>query len=233
MKEPGNHIVSAFDEDIESIRRAITKMATLVEEQYKLLYHIIDTGSPSTVEEVLSNEPKIDNFDAIVRDKVITYITLRAPIAIDLREGLAALKIATDLERLGDYCKNISLRIQALEDIPEAKIKRDILGMVVMVQNQLKKVIQAYVSKNKDKAIEVRNNDQLIDQQHQAIYLQLIDEIKSKPRKIKTLMNTKLLFTIKTIERAGDHITNISEEIYYATTGETLDSPRPKGDLDL
>ena len=105
--------------------------------------------------------------------------------------------------------------------------------MVVMVQNQLKKVIQAYVSKNKDKAIEVRNNDQLIDQQQQAIYLQLIDEIKSKPRKIKTLMNTKLLFTIKTIERAGDHITNISEEIYYAITGETLDSPRPKGDLDL
>ena len=98
---------------------------------------------------------------------------------------------------------------------------------------QLKKVIDAYVSKNKNKANEVRNSDQLIDQQHQAIYLQLIDEIKSKPNKIKTLMNTKLLFTIKTIERAGDHITNISEEIYYAITGETLDSPRPKGDLDL
>lgn len=233
MKEPGEHIVSAFDEDIESIRRSITKMATLVEEQYKLLYHIIDTGSPSTVEEVLTNEPKLDNYDAIIRDKVITFITLRSPIAIDLREGLAALKIATDLERLGDYCKNISLRIQALEDIPDAKIKSDILSMIVMVQNQLKKVIDAYVSKNKNKANEVRNSDQLIDQQHQAIYLQLIDEIKSKPNKIKTLMNTKLLFTIKTIERAGDHITNIAEEIYYTIVGETLDSPRPKGDPDL
>ena len=233
MKEPGEHIVSAFDEDIESIRRSITKMATLVEEQFKLLYHIIDTGSPSTVEEVLTNEPKLDNYDAIIRDKVITFITLRSPIAIDLREGLAALKIATDLERLGDYCKNISLRIQALEDIPDAKIKSDILSMIVMVQNQLKKVIDAYVSKNKNKANEVRNSDQLIDQQHQAIYLQLIDEIKSKPNKIKTLMNTKLLFTIKTIERAGDHITNIAEEIYYTIVGETLDSPRPKGDPDL
>ena len=233
MKEPGEHIVSAFDEDIESIRRSITKMATLVEEQFKLLYHIIDTGSPSTVEEVLTNEPKLDNYDAIIRDKVITFITLRSPIAIDLREGLAALKIATDLERLGDYCKNISLRIQALEDIPDAKIKSDILSMTVMVQNQLKKVIDAYVSKNKNKANEVRNSDQLIDQQHQAIYLQLIDEIKSKPNKIKTLMNTKLLFTIKTIERAGDHITNIAEEIYYTIVGETLDSPRPKGDPDL
>ena len=233
MKEPGEHIVSAFDEDIESIRRSITKMATLVEEQFKLLYHIIDTGSPSTVEEVLTNEPKLDNYDAIIRDKVITFITLRSPIAIDLREGLAALKIATDLERLGDYCKNISLRIQALEDIPDAKIKSDILSMTVMVQNQLKKVIDAYVSKNKNKANEVRNSDQLIDQQHQAIYLSLIDEIKSKPNKIKTLMNTKLLFTIKTIERAGDHITNIAEEIYYTIVGETLDSPRPKGDPDL
>ncbi len=233
MKEPGEHIVSAFDEDIESIRRSITKMATLVEEQFKLLYHIIDTGSPSTVEEVLTNEPKLDNYDAIIRDKVITFITLRSPIAIDLREGLAALKIATDLERLGDYCKNISLRIQALEDIPDAKIKSDILSMIVMVQNQLKKVIDAYVSKNKNKANEVRNNDQLIDQQHRAIYLSLIDEIKSKPNKIKTLMNTKLLFTIKTIERAGDHITNIAEEIYYTIVGETLDSPRPKGDPDL
>tara|TARA_Y100000817_G_C16380602_1_gene334570 strand:- start:90 stop:407 length:318 start_codon:yes stop_codon:yes gene_type:complete len=105
--------------------------------------------------------------------------------------------------------------------------------MTVMVQNQLKKVIDAYVSKNKNKANEVRNSDQLIDQQHQAIYLQLIDEIKSKPNKIKTLMNTKLLFTIKTIERAGDHITNIAEEIYYTIVGETLDSPRPKGDPDL
>ena len=93
MKEYNDHIVSSFDDDIASIRRSIIKMATLVEEQYKQLHHIVDTGSASTVEDVLDNEPKLDAFDGKIRDQVITFITLRSPMAIDLREGLAALKI--------------------------------------------------------------------------------------------------------------------------------------------
>ena len=93
MKEYNDHIVSSFDDDIASIRRSIIKMATLVEEQYKLLHHIVDTGSASTVEDVLDNEPKLDAFDGKIRDQVITFITLRSPMAIDLREGLAALLI--------------------------------------------------------------------------------------------------------------------------------------------
>ena len=232
MSEQSGHIVSSFDDDIASIRRSVTKMATLVEEQYKLLHHIIDTGSASTVEDVLENEPKLDEFDGKIRDQVITFITLRSPMAIDLREGLTALKISTDLERLGDYCKNISLRIQALEEIPPAEIKNEILRMTVMVQGQLKRVIDAYVTKNKDKALEVRNADADIDQHYQMIYNQIIEDIKSKPNKIKTLANTKLLFTIKTIERAGDHITNIAEEIFYTVTGEILTTPRPKGESE-
>ena len=232
MKEYNDHIVSSFDDDIASIRRSIIKMATLVEEQYKLLHHIVDTGSASTVEDVLDYEPKLDAFDGKIRDQVITFITLRSPMAIDLREGLAALKISTDLERLGDYCKNVSLRIQALEDIPPAEIKNEILRMIVMVQGQLKKVIDAYVSKNKDKAVEVRNADALIDKHYTVTYNHIIEDIRNKPNKIKTLMDTKLLFTIKTIERAGDHITNIAEEVYYAIVGETLSTPRPKGEPD-
>ena len=93
MQEYNDHIVSSFDDDIASIRRSIIKMATLVEEQYKLLHHIVDTGSASTVEDVLNNEPKLDAFDGKIRDQVITFITLRSPMAIDLRGGLAALKI--------------------------------------------------------------------------------------------------------------------------------------------
>mgnify|MGYP006059671629 FL=1 len=94
MSEQSDHIVSSFDDDIASIRRSVTKMATLVEEQYKLLHHIIDTGSASTVEDVLENEPKLDAFDGKIRDQVITFITLRSPMAIDLREGLTALKLS-------------------------------------------------------------------------------------------------------------------------------------------
>ena len=92
MKEYNDHIVSSFDDDIASIRRSIIKMATLVEEQYKLLHHIVDTGSASTVEDVLDNEPKLDAFDGKIRDQVITFITLRSPMAIDLREGWLLLK---------------------------------------------------------------------------------------------------------------------------------------------
>ena len=104
--------------------------------------------------------------------------------------------------------------------------------MTVMVQGQLKRVIDAYVTKNKEKALEVRNADAAIDQHYQLIYNQIIEDIKNKPNKIKTLANTKLLFTIKTIERAGDHITNIAEEIFYTVTGETLTTPRPKGESE-
>ena len=232
MNEQSDHIVSSFDDVIASIRMSVIKMATLVEEQYKLLHHIIDTGSASTVEDVLENEPKLDAFDGKIRDQVITFITLRSPMAIDLREGLTALKISTDLERLGDYCKNVSLRVQALEEIPPVEIKNEILRMTVMVQGQLKRVIDAYVTKNKEKALEVRNADAAIDQHYQLIYNQIIEDIKNKPNKIKTLANTKLLFTIKTIERAGDHITNIAEEIFYTVTGETLTTPRPKGESE-
>ena len=104
--------------------------------------------------------------------------------------------------------------------------------MTVMVQGQLKRVIDAYVTENKDKALEVRNADAAIDQHYQMIYNQIIEDIKSKPNKIKTLANTKLLFTIKTIERAGDHITNIAEEIFYTVTGEIITTPRPKGESE-
>ncbi len=112
------------------------------------------------------------------------------------------------------------------------EIKNEILRMTVMVQGQLKRVIDAYVTKNKEKALEVRNADAAIDQHYQLIYNQIIEDIKNKPNKIKTLANTKLLFTIKTIERAGDHITNIAEEIFYTVTGETLTTPRPKGESE-
>jgi len=123
MTDYREHIVKSFDEEITNIIHLTTKMATLVEEQYKLLYHVVDTGSPSTTEDILENEPKLDNYDAEIRDAVITLITLRSPVAVDLRDILTSLRISTDLERLGDYAKNIAMRVATLEEIPETNKK--------------------------------------------------------------------------------------------------------------
>ena len=223
MTDYREHIVKSFDEEIANVIHLTTQMATLVEEQYKLLYHVVDTGSPSTTEDILENEPKLDNYDAEIRDAVITLITLRSPVAVDLRDILTSLRISTDLERLGDYAKNIAMRVATLEEIPETHIKNDILRLLNLVQVQLKKVIDAYVSKDIKKAEEVLKNDLDIDNNYNVIYEEIVDHIKGKVSKLKLLTYTKLLFVIKTLERAGDHIGNIADEIHYIVTGEHID----------
>ena len=233
MTDYREHIVKSFDDEITNLIHLVTQMATLVEEQYKLLYHVVDTGSPATTEDILENEPKLDNYDAEIRDAVITLITLRSPVAVDLRDILTSLRISTDLERLGDYAKNIAMRVATLEEIPDTSVKNDILRLLNLVQVQLKKVIDAYVSKDLTKAKEVIKNDVEIDKTYNAIYEKIVDLIKGKVSKLRLLTYTKLLFAIKTLERAGDHIENIAEEIHFIVTGEHVDLKDEKKDSKL
>lgn len=233
MTDYREHIVKSFDDEIANVIHLVTQMATLVEEQYKLLYHVVDTGSPATTEDILENEPKLDNYDAEIRDAVITLITLRSPVAVDLRDILTSLRISTDLERLGDYAKNIAMRVATLEEIPETRVKNDILRLLNLVQVQLKKVIDAYVSKDLTKAKEVIKNDVEIDKTYNAIYEKIVDLIKGKVSKLRLLTYTKLLFAIKTLERAGDHIENVAEEIHFIVTGEHVDLKDEKKDSKL
>ena len=233
MTDYREHIVKSFDDEIANVIHLVTQMATLVEEQYKLLYHVVDTGSPATTEDILENEPKLDNYDAEIRDAVITLITLRSPVAVDLRDILTSLRISTDLERLGDYAKNIAMRVATLEEIPETSVKNDILRFLNLVQVQLKKVIDAYVSKDLTKAKEVIKNDVEIDKTYNAIYEKIVDVIKGKVSKLRLLTYTKLLFAIKTLERAGDHIENVAEEIHFIVTGEHVDLKDEKKDSKL
>ena len=233
MTDYREHIVKSFDDEIANVIHLVTQMATLVEEQYKLLYHVVDTGSPATTEDILENEPKLDNYDAEIRDAVITLITLRSPVAVDLRDILTSLRISTDLERLGDYAKNIAMRVATLEEIPETSVKNDILRLLNLVQVQLKKVIDAYVSKDLTKAKEVIKNDVEIDKTYNAIYEKIVDVIKGKVSKLRLLTYTKLLFAIKTLERAGDHIENVAEEIHFIVTGEHVDLKYEKKDSKL
>ena len=232
MTDYREHIVKSFDDEISNVVHLVTQMATLVEEQYKLLYHVIDTGSPATTEDILENEPKLDNYDAEIRDAVITLITLRSPVAVDLRDVLTSLKISTDLERLGDYAKNIAMRVSTLEEIPDTAIKNDILRLLNLVQVQLKKVIDAYVSRNVEKAKEVIKSDREIDKTDDVIYEKIVEMIKGKVSKLRLLTYTKLLFAIKTLERAGDHIENVAEEIHFIVTGENLDLKSGKMNSD-
>ena len=233
MTDYREHIVKSFDDEIANVIHLVTQMATLVEEQYKLLYHVVDTGSPATTEDILENEPKLDNYDAEIRDAVITLITLRSPVAVDLRDILTSLRISTDLERLGDYAKNIAMRVATLEEIPDTSVKNDILRLLNLVQVQLKKVIDAYVSKDLTKAKEVIKNDVEIDKTYNAIYEKIVDLIKGKVSKLRLLTYTKLLFAIKTLERAGDHIENVAEEIHFIVTGEHIDLKDDKKDSNL
>ena len=233
MTDYREHIVKSFDDEIANVIHLVTQMATLVEEQYKLLYHVVDTGSPATTEDILENEPKLDNYDAEIRDAVITLITLRSPVAVDLRDILTSLRISTDLERLGDYAKNIAMRVATLEEIPDTSVKNDILRLLNLVQVQLKKVIDAYVSKDLTKAKEVIKNDVEIDKTYNAIYEKIVDVIKGKVSKLRLLTYTKLLFAIKTLERAGDHIENVAEEIHFIVTGEHVDLKDEKKDSKL
>jgi len=223
------HIVSAYEDELSELGNKIARMGGLAEKQLldatDALRHL-DTGKAATV---IKSDAAIDNLEREVEEQAILMIARRQPMALDLREIMAAIRIAADLERIGDLAKNIAKRVNSLNG--EHQPKRLIHGigrMSRLALEHLNIVLNSYAHKDIEKAVHVWEHDEEIDAMYTSVFRELLTYMMEDPRKITPC--THLLFAAKNIERIGDHATNIAETVYFLVNGEPLNDERPKSD---
>ncbi|MEM8748923.1 MAG: phosphate signaling complex protein PhoU [Pseudomonadota bacterium] len=223
------HIVSAFDSDLRQIENLVVAMGGLVEQQIEMAAEVIVTRDLELAEKLIASDKPVDAMQLEIDELVVRIIALRQPKAQDLRAVLAALKVAADLERIGDYAKNLAKRTNVLAQVsPIGSSSKTIKRMCLMVREMVKDVLDAYLVRDVASANEVRLRDEEIDQIHNNLFRTLLTYMLEDPRHITACMH--LLFISKNVERMGDHTTSVAEQIIFLITGELPDDDRPKGD---
>jgi phosphate transport system protein len=228
MSETPQHVVKSYDQELKRLRSMITQMGGIVETQVALAAEAIMHRDAAAATRAVEEDPKVDALEREVETFVIRLLALRQPVAGDLRQIVAALKITGDIERIGDYAANVAKRSIVLAEFSLPYSLAGLAHMAQLVQQQLKSVIDAFGDNDADKAMEVWRSDQVVDDIYNAIFRELITYMMEDPRNITPC--THLLFIAKNLERIGDHATNVAETVYYAVRGESLPESRPKGD---
>ena len=228
MPQASEHVVKSYDLELKRLGALLTEMGGIVENQVALAADAIMNRDAAAATRVVEEDPKVDALEREAEQFVIRLLALRQPVAEDLRRIVAALKITTDLERIGDYAANVAKRSIVLAQFTLPYSLAGLAHMAHLVQQNLKTIIDALGDSDVDKAVEVWRGDQVVDDLYNAIFRELITYMMEDPRNITPC--THLLFIAKNLERIGDHATNIAELVYYAVKGESLPDTRPKGD---
>ncbi len=223
------HIVKAFDKELRALDQAIAEMGGLIEVQLARVFEAIVKRDASLAEEVAANDKLVDDMEADIHAKAMRMLGLRQPIAEDLRTVVAAFQTASEMERIGDYARNIANRTTALIQMPPVGTSaHSIARMGNLVQGMIKDVLDAYQARDTSMADDVRARDQDVDQLNTSLFRELLTYMMEDPHNITAC--THLLFIAKNIERMGDHATNIAEHIHMIVYGSDPDSERPKED---
>ncbi len=213
------HIVTAFDEDLAILNDMMAKMGALAETHLFASTEALITRNPSSLDDIIKRDKELDNLEAVLNDKVIEIIALRAPLAEDLRRVIVALKVASTLERVGDLAKNIAKRNKViLSTSLKTQMLPSIKNMTSMVLKMLNKTLDAYVEVDAKTALEVMDSDIEVDKLNTVVFQSLIEEMSSEQEQLK--IGPHLLFVAKNIERVGDHVTAIAEQIYFLYHGK-------------
>jgi phosphate transport system protein len=228
MPEEAKHIVTSFELDLKKLRDMIAGMGGLVERAVADATTALLDHDPAIAASVVELDPKIDAEERTVEQFAVRLLALRQPVADDLRQVVSALKVITDLERIGDYASNVAKRSLVINKMASSFALSGLGQMARLVQQNLKTVIDAAGDGDPQKAITVWRADQAVDDLYNTIFRELITYMMEDARSITAC--THLLFIAKNLERIGDHATNIAELTYYAVTGESLPDFRPKGD---
>jgi phosphate transport system protein len=224
------HIASVFDRDLETIQALIMKMGGLVEAAIMEAAHSLEARDEELAEQVVNRDKAIDALEELINEESARLIALRAPTAIDLRLVLSVLKISGNLERIGDYAKNMAKRTRVLsqmatvDDSAAPALRR----MAREVGLMLKDALDAYIQRDAELAADVIERDREVDQMYNALFRELLTFMLEDARSITPSMH--LHFIAKNIERMGDHVTAIAEQVIYLATGERPDEMRPKAD---
>jgi phosphate transport system protein len=222
------HIVSAFDEELAELRKLIAQMGGLAEDQFAKSIDAISQSDKRLAEKVIAADDKIDRLEKDLEERAIKLIAKRQPMAADLRAIIVAIRISSDLERIGDLAKNIAKRTLAVDEPLPRSVNAGMSRMAELAMEQLSDVLDAYARLDVDKAQDVWVKDSRIDQLYNSVFRELLTYMMEDARTIG--MCTHLLFGAKNIERIGDHTTNIAENIHYLVTGGPPLGERPKED---
>ncbi|QND15710.1 phosphate signaling complex protein PhoU [Rhizobium leguminosarum bv. trifolii] len=223
------HIFSAYDDDLKFLSRRISEMGGLAEQMVAEAVRALVNGDTALAQKVISDDVILDHAEREIGDKAIVTIARRQPMASDLREIMGSIRIAADLERVGDLGKNTAKRVIAVQStgVPR-KLARGLEHLSELALVQLKEVLDVYTNRSADKANAIRERDNEIDAMYTSLFRELLTYMMEDPRNITSC--THLLFCAKNIERIGDHATNIAETIFYMTTGAQPEGDRPKDD---
>jgi len=224
------HIASAFDRDLDKIQAQIFKMGSLVETAIRDAATAYELRDLELARQVRLNDKTIDQFEESINDECSRLIALRAPTAVDLRLVLSVFKVSSNLERIGDYSKNIAKRTIVLEDLANSDIRR--LGLKRLareVELMLRDALDAYVNRDLELARDVIARDIEIDQMYNGLFREFLTYMMEDPRNITPCMH--LHFMAKNMERMGDHVTTIAEQVVFLVTGQRDDDAREKGDV--
>jgi phosphate transport system protein len=223
------HTAKAFDSDLQELTRKVCEMGGLAEREVSDSIQALMRRDTDLANRVVKSDPSIDVLQREIEDKAILTIARRQPMAVDLRELVGALRVANDLERIGDLAKNIAKRVSALEgDFHPQKLIRGLDHMASLALNQLKQVLDAYVARDVSAAHAVWNADEQVDAMCTSLFRELLTYMMEDPRNITFCIH--LMFCAKNIERMGDHTTNIAETVHYMVEGSPMTDQRPKGD---
>ncbi len=223
------HIVKSFHEQLEALSTAIVQMGGLCETQLGNAIEVISRRDTDLAEQTVLRDGQIDQIEIQIEQQVVRLLALRQPLATDLRETLAALKISADLERIGDLAKNIAKRaLMVSRDAPDQSLTQGLARMGRLSLTQLKNVLDAYSRRDANAALTVWQHDDEIDEIYNSLFRELLTYMMEDPRKIGP--STHLLFIAKNFERVGDHATNIAETVHYIVTGAKIGTLRPKSD---
>ena len=223
------HTAKAFDVDLQDLSRMVAEMGGLAEKQIADSVDALATRDSGRAERVIAADVAIDNLQREIEERSVLTIARRQPMAVDLREIVSALRIANDLERIGDLAKNIAKRVVPITtDFHPQKLIRGVEHMAALVLTQLKQVLDSYADHDLEKALAVWNGDEEIDAMCTSLFRELLTYMMEDPRHITFCIH--LMFSAKNIERMGDHATNIAETVYFMVQGRPITDERPKGD---
>jgi len=223
------HTAKAFDVDLQDLARMVAEMGGLAEKQIADSVSALARRDTVLAQRITAADVNIDALQSEIEEKSVLTIARRQPMAVDLREIVGALRLANDLERIGDLAKNIAKRVIALNsEFPPPKLIRGVERMTNLVLGQMKAVLDAYARRDDAKAMAVWRGDEEIDAVCTSVHRELLTYMMEDPRNISFCIH--LLFCAKNVERMGDHATNIAETVHYIIEGRPITDARPKGD---
>lgn len=227
MALTNDHTVKAFDEDLNRLRGLISEMGGRAEQALLQAMNALNNGDLDLAAQVVRDDKKIDALEAEVEQLAVQTIALRAPMADDLREMIAALKIVSVVERIGDYGKNIAKRVALMDQTRSIEAIPLLISMSNIVVELIHDALDSFAARDAELAVRVTVRDKSVDDFYNSIFRTLVTFMMENPKYISE--SAHLLFVAKNLERMGDHATNIAEMVYYVVTGERMEE-RERGD---